>query len=239
MGNGLMGVEMTFDFSAMWIYNDILIGGLLITLGLTVISMVLGTIFGLVLALLKISDNSILRKFASLYIDLFRSIPIIVLLIWMYYAMPILINIRMDAFWTGVLGLSLVLAAYASEIMRTGIESIPEGQVSAAYTLGMTKYQTMRRIILPQALRQMLPPLTGMYTENFKNSTLTAIIAVNEILHVGQILISHTYRPMEIYTSIAIIFICILLPITYFLRRFEVRKLQGVNDHQKIKRFWM
>jgi polar amino acid transport system permease protein len=230
---------MTFDFSAVWLYKEVLIGGLLITLGLTAISMVLGTIFGLVLALMKISHNSVLRRFASLYIDLFRSIPIIVLLIWMYYALPMLTNIRMDAFWTGVLGLSLVLAAYAAEIMRTGIESVPEGQVNAAYTLGMTKQQTMRRIILPQALRQMLPPLTGMYTENLKNSTLTAIIAVNEILHVGQILISQTYRPMEIYTSIAVIFICILLPITYFLKKFEIRNLNGAKDDQKAKRFWI
>ena len=228
-----------FDFSIIWLYKEVFISGLLVTLGLTVISIILGTVWGLSLALFKLSNNRILQKFASAYIDLFRAIPIIILLIWLYYAMPIITNIRIDAFWTGILGLFLVLGAYVAEVVRTGIESVPEGEVEAAYTLGMTKYQTMRRIILPQAFRRMLSPLTGLYLENFKNSTLTAIIAVNEILHMGQILISQIYRPLEIYTAIAIVFICIVLPLLYFLKRFEMSHFYKTSESPKMKRFWI
>lgn len=211
-----------FDFSLVVAYKQVFINGLVITLLLAAVSLVIGTALGLVFAFAKRSSNQPLKSFASAYVDFFRMMPILILLVWVYYALPIVSGIHIDAFWTGVLVLSLVLAAYVCETIRAGIEAIPRGHIEAAQTLGLSRLQVMHRIILPQVFRQMLPPLVGNYIELMKNTSLTAIIAVNELLHSGQILISQTYRPLEVYTAIALIYVVIMLPIILLSKKFEL-----------------
>ena len=237
---------VNFDFSVIWLHKEVFINGLAVTLSLTALSILFGTLLGVVFALLKKSDNMYLKRFAGVYVDVFRAIPLIILLIWLFYALPIIIDIRIGAFWSAVIGLSLFLSAYMAETIRAGIESIPKGQIEAAHTLGLTQFQITRRIVLPQAFRIMLPPITGLYIEQLKNSTLAAIIAVNELLHVSQILISQTYRPLEIYTVVAVFFIIILWPLAYLSRKFEYSAFYKRSDkngkyphiRKSIKRFW-
>lgn len=211
-----------FDFRIVWLYKSVFLNGLLLTLLLAIAAIILGSAIGLLLALGKRSSNRWVRIAASAYIDFFRIVPILILLVWVYYAMPILLGISIDAFWTGVLVLSAVLSAYVAETVRAGIEAIPSGQVDAALTLGYSKFQALTRIVLPQALRQMLAPLVGNYIELIKNTSLTTVIAVNELLHSGQILISQTYRPLEIYTAIAVLYLVVMLPVVMISKKFEL-----------------
>lgn len=235
-----------FDFNVIWLNVDVFINGLVITVLLTVLSIIFGTLLGIGLALMRRSENMLLKRFAVVYVDFFRAMPLIIMLIWLFFAMPIIIDIRIGAFWTAVIGLSLFLAAYMAETIRAGIESIPKGQIEAAHTLGLTQFQITRRIVLPQAFRIMLPPITGLYIEQLKNSTLTAIIAVNELLHVSQILISQTFRPLEIYSTVALLFVVIIWPLAYFSRRLEFSAMYKRGDkhgkysqgRESVKRFW-
>ncbi len=221
---------MIFDFNVVWNNADILLSGLLITLELSVLIIPIGTVIGILVALGKTSENHFARKIASIYSDFFRAMPFLVMLIWVYYALPIVTGIDIGAFETAVIVLSLHLSAYVGELIKSGIEAIPKGQVEAAKLLGLSRFQIMRKIVLPQVFRQLLSPLTGLYIEQMKNTTLASVITVNELLHSGQILISQTYRPLEIYTIIAVMFIAILLPLVFFSKKFElsafVRKIE-------------
>ena len=213
---------MLFDFSVVWAYKEVFISGLTVTLLLTVASALLGTALGFLLAFGKLSKSRLVNGLASVYIDFFRVAPVLVMLIWAYYVLPILFGIRLDAFSTSVLVLALFLSAYVAEVIRAGVLAIPKGQVESALTLGLSRFQAMKRIVLPQVVRQMMPPLTGLYIEQLKYSSLTAIIAVNELLHSGQILISQTFRPLEIYTTIAVIYIGVLWSLATVTKRFEL-----------------
>lgn len=215
-------MAMIFDINFLWAHKEIFLQGLAITLELSVLVIIFGTALGLLVAFGKRSTNHIISRVSSLYADFFRVMPFLIMLIWVYYALPIATGIRIGAFETSVLVLSLHLSAYVGELIRSGIETLPKGQVEAAIALGLTRFQTTYRIVLPQVLRQVLSPLAGLYVEQIKNTTLVSIIAVGELLHSGQILISQTYRPLEVYTAIALIFIVILAPIALAAKKLEL-----------------
>ena len=135
--------------------------------------------------------------------------------------MPPLFGIHISAFFTALIGLSLNLGAFSAEIFRVGIISIPKGQRESSIALGLSKYQTMKDIILPQAKRVIIPPLTGRYIETIKLTSLASVIAVDELLHSGQNLISVSYRPLEVYTIIALLYLAIIVPLTLILKKLE------------------
>lgn len=205
------------------LYKMIFIEGALVTLGLTFLVVIIGTGGGCLMAVLKKSTNIFLSLFSKIYIELFRALPILVLLIWIYYVMPILFNWRVSGFWVAVVALSLHLSAFVAETIRAAIESVPSGQYESGLVLGMRKIQIMWHIILPQAVRNMIPNLLGLYVNELKNSSLASVIAVNELLHRSNILISNTYRPLEIYTTMAVVYLIIILPLIFVTRWFEKR----------------
>src|SRR5690606_19483075 len=135
----------------------------------------------------------------QLLVELFRCTPFLVLLLWFYYAFPVLIGIDMSASLAALLALSLYGGAFYSEIIRAGIVSIDPGQREAAQALGMTKGQGLRRIILPQALKRMVPPLMNQSILQLKNTSLVSVLAVPDLLYQGQLVAHETYRPLEIY----------------------------------------
>lgn len=193
------------------------------TVGLTFCAVVLGTTAGVGIAFLRRSRNPLLHYFAKTYIEFFRAIPVLVLLIWIFYVVPILFGWRISAFFVAVLALSLHLAAFVAETVRAGLASIPFSQSEAGLALGMTDRQVMLRIVAPQAIRHMLPNLMGLYIAELKNSSLASIIAVNELLHRANITISETFRPLEIYTTVAVVYLMIILPLVYLSRLAERR----------------
>lgn len=221
---------MTLDFSVVANHWPVFWNGLLVTVLLAALSTIVGTALGIGLALAKQSKNKILQKITGAYCDFFRLIPLLVLLIWVYYALPIISGIRIGLFESALLTLSLQLSAYICELVRSGLETIPQGQIESARMAGLNQWQILQHITLPQAIRQLLSPLIGLYIENAKNTTFAAILALNELLHAGQVLSSITYRPLEIYTTIAVLFLITLFPLTLLAKRFEYSQFK-----QKLK----
>lgn len=184
--------------------------------------MVLGLCGGLLVGILRYSNTRVLRWPASLFIEIFRNTPVLVQIIWFYYAFPILTGIDVDPFLAAVLGISLNTMAFSAEIYRAGIQSIEPGQWEAGKALGMTYAKTLRRIILPVAIKRVLPALTNRGIEVFKMSTLASVVAYVETLNQAKLLADLNFNPIEAYTAVALIFFVVLYPVvqaTYVLER--------------------
>ena len=202
---------------------DLLILGLLITLKYTLITSFLGITIGLAVAILQLRSLRVFQMVGYLFVEFFRNIPLLVWLLWSYYALPIFLDINISREMAGIIALSLYGASYYAEILRAGIQSLDSGQTDAAKALGMSTTIAMRRIILPQAFRRMMPPLAGQTIIVMKNTTLLSIITIPDLLYQASYVASFTYRPMEIYTAIGIIFLIILIPSNYVARRLEIK----------------
>lgn len=212
-----------WQFQLIWKYKQVFIDALGMTLVLTIIACSLGTILGLFIALLKKSKKKYIQIPLRVYIDIIRAIPVLVLLIWMYYCIPIFTGLKIGSFTTAWLVLSINASPFIAEVIRSGIEAIPRGQSESAKVLGYTEYQIIFKIILPQAIKQMIPNLLNMYITMLKLSSLASVIAVNEIVHAGNILISSTYQPLEVYTTVALLYIMLVLLLSYFSQKLEKR----------------
>jgi polar amino acid transport system permease protein len=178
-------------------------------------------VLGLTLGMMRSSRMALLRWPAATYIEFFRSTPVLVQLVWIYYALPILSGLQMANFASVLVGLGLHAAAYFAEIFRAGIGSIDRGQMDAAKAIGMRYDQAMRRIILPQAVRRMIPPFMNELATLIKLTTLGSVLAVSELLHESENLINNTYRPLEVYTVVALAFAIIIFPIIYLSQQVE------------------
>ncbi len=211
----------SWDFSVILRYKEAFFKGTLVTLEITLLCIVFGTILGGVVALLRKSHFKVINIIALFYIEIFRAVPLLVLLVWFYYCLPILMGIRFSNITTAVIALTINLSAFAAETIRAGIESIPKGQSESGLALGLNKRQVLLRIILPQAYRVMIPNMLGLYITMLKLSSLASVIAVYELLHTANNIISQVYRPLEIYTVIALIYIVIILPISWYSRELE------------------
>jgi len=172
---------------------------------------------------MRSSPLALLRVPAAIYIDTFRATPILVQLVWIYYALPILMGVQMGNIAAASVGIGLHEAAYIAEIFRAGIASIHRGQSDAAKSLGMSYGQAMRRIILPQAVRRMVPPFINEFATLMKLTTLGSVLAVNELLHEAENLINNTYRPLEVYTALALVFGLLIYPFIWLSQRLEKR----------------
>lgn len=212
-----------FDWSVITQNAHLFAWGLLVTLEYTVITCVLGLIVGLLIALAQLSPLRALRVVGMLFVEFFRNVPLLVWLLWSYYALPIFAGINISKQAAGILALSLYGGAYYAEILRAGIQALDHGQADAAKALGMRPWQAMHRIILPQAFRQMIPPLAGQTIIQMKNTTLLSVITVPDLLYQASYVSSFTYRPMEVYTVVGLIFLAILIPSNYLARRLEMR----------------
>ena len=195
--------------------------GLKITLDITWISLLLTYIIGLVTALMRLSDSLIARGVARIYLELARNTPLLVQIFFMYFvAAPIL---DFDRFTAGVLALSLFEGSYASEIYRSGIVAVNKGQWEASYTLGLSIYQSYRYIILPQAIRRILPPLTSQAVSLIKDSSLVSVIAIYEMTMYANEIASETFLVFEIYFTIAAIYLALALVLSQIVAYFEKR----------------
>lgn len=189
-----------------------LLQGIIVTVTVTVIAMASGLILGLLAALARLSGNRWVGRPAYLYVEFFRTTPLLVQIIWIYYCMPILFGVSLPDIVSASLALSLNVGAYLSEIYRAGITSIAKGQTEAALALGMTRYQVMRRIILPQAVTRMLPPIGNTWISLFKDSSLVSTIAVADLTYQGRVLAAYNYRPLEVLTTVAVLYFVLTYP---------------------------
>jgi polar amino acid transport system permease protein len=207
-------VTYNWDFSFLWMYRWLLLKGLGFTLLYTIGSVLFGLMLGLLVGVLRLSGSRLINFPLIAYIEAFRCTPLLVQIIWFYYAFPVLVGIDMPAAVAGMLVLSLYTGAFYAEIFRGGVISIERGQWDAARAIGMRRIQVLRRVILPQAIKRMVPPFINQSIIQLKNTSLVSTIAVSDLLYQGQLITSATYRPLETYTTIALIYFAILFPLT-------------------------
>jgi polar amino acid transport system permease protein len=203
-----------WQFQIIWEYRDVFFRAMGVTLALAGLTIVLGMLLGLALSLLRLSTLRPVRWLVTAWVELLRAVPPLVLVVWIYYCLPILAGISMPAFQTAVLALSLYSSAFFSEIFRAGLQSIDKGLVEAASSVGMTRSQALRRVVLPLALQRMLPPLVSQCVLVVKNTALAGYIAVADILYQGQQISVQTFRPLEVLTTVAVTFLVLIIPMT-------------------------
>jgi polar amino acid transport system permease protein len=205
---------------------DFLMSGLQMTLIISATALVFAMIGGLLLALVDMSRYLAVRAIGLAIGEVIRNTPILVQLLWVYYVLPIVFNIRISSFAAILIGLSIYMAAFMSEVYRSGIQAVPKGHREAAQVLGLTPFQSFRRIVLPQAIRFTLPPLASNFVQLIKFSSLGAVISVTEITRRGMELSSSTFRPLEIFSFIAVIYFFICWPLSMTIRIWEHRLAQ-------------
>ena len=204
-----------------------LLDGLWVTLEITGYSLVLASIIGLLTALLRLSGSRVARLIARVYLEVIRNTPLLVQIFFLYFVLaPIF---ELERFTAAVVALSLFEGAYASEIFRAGIVSIKRGQWEAAHSLGLSSFDTYRTIILPQALKRILPPLTGQAVSLIKDSALVSTIAVYDLTMQGRTIIAETFLTFEIWFTIAAIYLIITLSLSMVVNVLEKRSGQEVR----------
>lgn len=215
-------MQHSWDFATILANWPTLWVGVKGTVVIFVVTVVLGLAGGLVVGMARYARTSFLNWPARAFVEVFRNTPVLVQIIWFYYAFPILTGIDVDPFLAAVLGISLNTMAFSAEIYRAGIQSIEPGQWEAGKAIGMTYHQTMRRIILPVAIKRVLPALTNRGIEVFKMSTLASVVAYVETLNQAKLIADLNFNPIESYTTVALIFFVVLWPVvqgTYVLER--------------------
>lgn len=213
-----------FDFKLLYVSMPLLLRGALISLLVTLFSVIFGVVLGLFVAFGRLSSRSIVRAIASAYVEFIRGTPLIVQIFIVYFALPQILGVRgIPPILAGVLAIGVNSGAYTSEIFRAGIQSIDKGQTEAAKSQGMTYWQTMRYIILPQAFRRVLPPLGNEFVTIIKDSSLVNFIAITELTYQASLIANRTYQYFTMYLGTAVV---------YFVMTFSVSNLLGLLERR-------
>ena len=203
-----------------------LISGLYYTVTLSLTAILISILIGLLVALPSLSSNRYFRGLNPVYVEGIRAIPILVLILWVYYGMPQLAGLSINVFWAGVLALALSDSAFEAEIFRAGIQSIDKGQTEAAHSVSLGYLDTMRFVILPQAVRRILPALGNQLVYMLKMSSLVSVIGMQELTRKANELVVTEYRPLEIYTVLLLEYLVLILIVSAAVRWVE-RRLQA------------
>lgn len=203
-----------WKFDVVWQYWDLFMWGLGLTVLYTIGSIVFGVFIGLITCAARLSSWKIFHYAARFYQEIFRCTPLLVQLLWFYYAFPLLVGIDIDNRVAAMLTLSLYVGAFYAEIFRGGILSIDKGQREAAAAIGMSPWQASTRIIMPQAFKRMLPSFINQSVIQFKNTSLISVISVADLAYMAAVVNGQTYRPLESYTVMALLYIVVLFPLT-------------------------
>jgi len=211
-----------FDIAALYKAIPALFWGATVTLRVTVLSIVIGLLIGIVAGLARVWPNTFLRTVASAYIELVRGTPLLVQIFLVYFGLPAL-GLNLDPFVAGIIAMGVNSGAYVGEIVRGGIESIAQGQMEAALSLGMTWWQAMYYVILPQAFVRILPPLGNEFIALLKDSSLVSTIAIAELTRTGQIIITRTFKSFEIWSGVALFYFVMTYAISRVVKYSEKR----------------
>lgn len=212
-----------WDFSVIFQNVDLLLLGLLNTLKVTVVALIFGIPMGLMVALLRLSDTKWISKSAGIFIEFFRSTPPLVQLFWIFFALPILIDIEIDPYSASVITFSIQSSAFFAEVFRAGIISIERGQWEAGYAIGMTHKAVLRRVVLPQAVKRMIPAFLERVIELLKTTTLVSTISYSDLLFQANAISQNTYRSLEVFTVAAMMYFAVIFPTSVAVRKLERR----------------
>ena len=216
-------MDMNLNVDLMINSLPLLITGAGITIQITAISVGLGLIIGMFVGIARISNVKLLRWLAAIYIDFLRGTPLLVQIFLIYFALPVILEQRVDPFIAAITACGINSGAYIAEIFRAGIQAIDEGQMEAGRSLGMTWVQTMRYIIVPQAFKNIVPPLGNEFIALLKDSSLVSVIGLEELTRRGQLIIARTYGSLEIWISVALIYLVMTLTISRLVAYLEKR----------------
>ena len=201
-------------------FLPILMSGVALTIIVTIGSLLLSTVLGLIWALMRVSGIGVLSGFSAGLINVIRGIPIIVLLFYLYFVMPEF-GLTMTALQASILGLGIAYSAYQAENFRAGIEAIDKGQIEAAQAIGMGWWQTMRRVVLPQAVKIVLPPYGNVMIMMLKDSSQASTITVAELALQGKLIASSTFKNTSVFTLVALMYLTMSIPLILLVRHFE------------------
>ena len=203
-------------------FLPILMQGVALTIAVTIGSLILSTLLGMVWALMRVSGVGVLTGLSGGLINVIRGIPIIVLLFYLYFVMPDL-GIALSALQAAIIGLGIAYSAYQAENFRAGIEAIDKGQIEAAQAIGMSWWQTMRRVVLPQAVKIVLPPYGNVMIMMLKDSSQASTITVAELALQGKLIASSTFKNTSVFTLVALMYLTMSIPLILLVRHFEKR----------------
>ncbi len=216
----------TWDFGVIYTVLPVIGSAIWMTVGLTVISLALSLISGVIVALALLSPSGPLKGVANVFVEVMRNTPLLVQLVWIFYALPILLGIQFSGFTASIITLTANTTAYMADAFRAGIQSVPKAQIEAAGVLGLKRSAILRYVILPHTIRNVLPVLVFLSVLLFKNTSLVAWIGVNDIMGISNSLALSTFRPLEILTTAGVIYFVIALPATMLTRWLERRMAQ-------------
>ncbi|MDQ0204553.1 amino acid ABC transporter permease [Pectinatus haikarae] len=218
---------MSFNLDLVIKSFPLLLAGALITIKITLISVTIGIFIGLFVGIARIVNIRAVKLFAAVYVDFIRGTPLLVQIFIIYFAMPIVLGIKIDPLIAAITACSINSGAYVAEIFRAGIQAVDEGQMEAGRSLGLTWPQTMRYIIIPQAFKSVIPPLGNEFIALLKDSSLVSVIGFEELTRRGQLIIARTYGSLEIWLSVAFLYLIMTVTISrlvaYLERRFDTK----------------
>lgn len=206
-------------------FSSPLVEGFINTLIASVIALVLSTLIGTVMGIIQVSPNKVAAKLASAYVEFFRNIPLLVIVMFFYVVIP-LYWFNISGFTAGTIGLTIYTSSFIADNVRAGIQSIDKGQTEAGLSQGLTGSEVMRYIVLPQAIRVIIPPLGNQFINLVKNSSILAMVAGMDLMYYGDLIASETFNTFETYILIALFYLLITVPLTLLTKRVEKRLSQ-------------
>ncbi|QHI99643.1 ABC transporter permease subunit [Xylophilus rhododendri] len=217
-----------WDFGAVWEHRDMLLAGVLGTLKIAAVAIVLGVLIGALLAAKRLSGRAWLARPALWFTEFYRNTPPLVHFFWAFYGLPVLLGISLDPYAAAIIALSTQSGAFYAEVIRGGVVSIDRGQWEGARAIGMTPWQVVRRVVLPQATVRMLPPFLERSFELIKTTALASTLAYSDLMYQAMQVNSITFRPLEVYTSVALIFFLTLLTLSLLAHLLEARLSRSI-----------
>ena len=207
-----------------------LLSGLTTTIFISVVSIVISMVLGLIVAIPSLAKSKFLTYINIGYVEIVRAVPLLVLILWIYYGLPIMTGISFSPFVSGIIALAISESAFQAEIFRAGINSIKKSQWEAGSSLGLTFYKRLRLVILPQAIKNILPALGNQFVYVLKMSSLVSIIGIGDLTRKANELVVSTYRPLEIYTFLILEYLILILIVSFFVRKLEKKLKQDGNN---------
>ena len=204
-----------------------LLSGMSVTIYISIISIVISMILGFIIAIPSLAKNKFLTYINIGYVEIVRAVPLLVLILWIYYGLPIITGISFSPFVSGIIALSISESAFQAEIFRAGINSIKNSQWEAGSSLGLNFFKRLRLVILPQAIKNILPALGNQFVYVLKMSSLVSIIGIADLTRKANELVVTTYRPLEIYTFLILEYLILILIVSYFVRKLEKKLKKG------------
>ena len=207
-----------------------LLSGMGVTIYISVISIIISMILGFIVAIPSLAKNKFLTYINITYVEIVRAIPLLVLILWVYYGLPIMTGLSFSPFASGIIALAISESAFQAEIFRAGINSIKKAQWEAGSSLGLNFYKRLRLVILPQAIKNILPALGNQFVYVLKMSSLVSIIGIADLTRKANELVVSTYRPLEIYTFLILEYLILILIVSFFVRKLEKKLKQDSNN---------